>query len=318
MKINQPRPSMPVTQPRSQEVPRRPPPRVESDGFEVSRSGPVSLGGPTPAGASGGVEDISADRSTWLRGGSAGPAVEDLQRKLAAAGFDPGPIDGQMGVHTMAAVRRYQEAKGLQVDGIVGPQTRAALLGLPYTQVPSQPSTPETPSTTPVGPSGHSATAQQLEAMALQKHGPEFVQKVKEMAGRLGVKPEWILAVMKNESGMDPKARNPAGGATGLIQFMPATARGLGTTTEALSRMSATEQLAYVEKYFSPFKGKIHSGTDLYMATFWPAGVGKPDEYKIGGADVARVNPIFDLNKNGQITAGEFREYYRRRFPELS
>ncbi len=82
--------------------------------------------------------------------------------------------------------------------------------------------------------------------------------------------------------------------------------------------MSATEQLAYVEKYFSPFKGRIHSGTDLYMATFWPAGVGKPDEYKIGGADVARVNPIFDLNKNGQITAGEFREYYRRRFPELS
>ncbi len=45
----------------------------------------------------------------------------------------------------------------------------------------------------------------------------------------------------------------------------------------------------------------------------------KPDSYNIGGADVAKVNPIFDLNKNGQITAGEFRQYYyARRFPELS
>jgi peptidoglycan hydrolase-like protein with peptidoglycan-binding domain len=277
--------------------------------------------GPTPSGAAGsGVDGISAtDHSTWLRAGSNGPAVEDLQKKLAAAGFDPGPIDGSMGPRTLAAVKAFQQAKGIGVDGIVGPETRGALLGQPYTP-PSNPTTPTDPSTptTPTTPSGNTATARQLEALALQKHGPEFVQKVKEMATRLGVKPEWILAVMKNESGMDPKARNPSGGATGLIQFMPATARGLGTTTEALSKMSATEQLKYVEKYFAPFKGKITSGTDLYMATFWPAGVGKPDSYNIGGAEVARVNKIFDLDKNGQITAGEFRQYYRQRFPELS
>ena len=54
------------------------------------------------------------------------------------------------------------------------------------------------------------------------------------------------------------------------------------------------------------------------MATFWPAGVGKADSYKIGGAEVARVNKIFDLDKNGQITAGEFRQYYAKRFPELA
>lgn len=326
MKINQPRPSMPVAQPRATaELPKRPVPQTKSDGFEVSRSGPVSLG--REAQGVNSVEDITADSATFLRAGSKGIAVEDLQRKLAAAGFDPGPIDGAFGPKTMAAVRAFQQAKGCQVDGIVGPETRAALLGQPYTRPqPAQPTPPATPTeptapggpTTPVAPGGTTATARALEAMALQKHGPEFVQKVNEMAGRLGVKPEWILAVMKNESGMSTTARNPNGGATGLIQFMPATARGLGTTTEALSKMSAVEQLKYVEKYFAPFKGKIHSGMDLYMATFWPAGVGKPDSYKIGGAEVARVNKIFDLDKNGQITAGEFRQYYQRRFPELA
>lgn len=289
-------------------------------------SGPPPAGVPTPsggapaptspsapsAGAASSVDGISSDPSTWLRTGTSGPAVEDLQKKLAAAGFDPGPLDGSFGPKTQAAVRAYQTAKGLGVDGIVGPETRASLLAQPGPVDPTKPTTPTTP-TTP-----NSSTARELEAMALQKHGPEFLQKVKDMAGRLGVKPEWILAVMKNESNMSTTAKNPHGGATGLIQFMPATARGLGTTTEALSKMSAVEQLGYVEKYFAPFKGKITSGTDLYMATFWPAGVGKPDSYNIGGAEVARVNPLFDLDKNGQITAGEFREYYRKRFPELS
>jgi len=242
----------------------------------------------------------------------------DLQKKLAAAGFDPGPLDGSFGPKTMAAVKAYQTAKGIGVDGVVGPETRASLLAQPNTpSAPTDPSKPSTPvAPTPVTP--NTSTARELEAMALQKHGPEFVQKVKDMAGRLGVKPEWILAVMKNESNMSTTAKNPNGGATGLIQFMPSTAKGLGTTTEALSKMSATEQLTYVEKYFKPYAGKIKSGTDLYMATFWPAGVGKPDSYNIGGAEVARVNKIFDLDKNGQITAGEFRQYYAKRFPELA
>ena len=37
----------------------------------------------------------------------------------------------------------------------------------------------------------------------------------------------------------------------------------------------------------------------------------------LGMIAAVRVNGIFDLNKNGQITAGEFREYYRRKYPEL-
>jgi len=39
------------------------------------------------------------------------------------------------------------------------------------------------------------------------------------------------------------------------------------------------------------------------------SGAGSPPaggEVGLGGAEVARVNKIFDLDKNGQITAGEF------------
>lgn len=51
----------------------------------------------------------------------------DLQRRLKALGFDPGPIDGKRGPRTIAAVRAFQDVFGLLVDGIAGPQTHTAL-----------------------------------------------------------------------------------------------------------------------------------------------------------------------------------------------
>ena len=62
-----------------------------------------------------------------LRRGSKGPDVVRLQQQLAASGFDPGGADGSFGAKTEAAVRAFQTARGLSVDGIVGPKTWAAL-----------------------------------------------------------------------------------------------------------------------------------------------------------------------------------------------
>ncbi len=55
----------------------------------------------------------------------------DIQRRLKALGFDPGPLDGIRGRLTIAAVRAFQRADGLVVDGIAGPKTQAALFADP-------------------------------------------------------------------------------------------------------------------------------------------------------------------------------------------
>jgi hypothetical protein len=62
-----------------------------------------------------------------LRSGSRGEEVRELQQKLSGAGFDPGPIDGIFGSKTEVAVRKFQESKGITVDGIVGPLTWSKL-----------------------------------------------------------------------------------------------------------------------------------------------------------------------------------------------
>lgn len=62
-----------------------------------------------------------------LKKGSSGPDVTNLQTTLAQLGFDPNGIDGVFGPGTEAAVIAFQQSKGLTPDGIVGPNTLAAL-----------------------------------------------------------------------------------------------------------------------------------------------------------------------------------------------
>jgi uncharacterized protein (TIGR02594 family) len=56
--------------------------------------------------------------------------ILEIQTALKGKGFDPGDLDGQWGRHTIAAVKAFQAAKGLDVDGIAGPRTLALLNGV--------------------------------------------------------------------------------------------------------------------------------------------------------------------------------------------
>lgn len=267
-----------------------------------------------------------------LKRGMAGDSIKELQQKLNAMGANL-DVDGKFGPKTEAALKKFQASQGLAADGQAGPRTFAALDSgftpgpkpKPNPAPPNQqgPSGPSGPSNVTPGPS--TGAAGQYEAIALKKHGQEFVDKAKGIAQRLGVKPEWLFGIMQNESGMDPKAFNKNGGATGVIQFMPATAKALGTTTEALSQMSATQQLDYVEKFYKPYAGKLDSGAAMYLATFYPLALSKGNDFVIGSErsdsmvhTIARQNPAFDVNKDGQITKQEFYDYYNKRFPGMA
>jgi len=80
------------------------------------------------------VDDLSIDHlldsQRTLRLGTTGNDVADVQRLLTAIALYDGTVDGIYGQRTKAAVRTFQDARGLFVDGIVGSRTRGELAGM--------------------------------------------------------------------------------------------------------------------------------------------------------------------------------------------
>lgn len=145
-----------------------------------------------------------------------------------------------------------------------------------------------------------------------RKVSQAFRDRLFEICQILGVEPDYLMACMAFESAetFSPSIKNAAGsGAIGLIQFMPNTAKGLGTTTAALAMLTAEQQLEWVLAYFMPYKGRLKTLADVYMAILWPAAIGKVDGWtlwdKASRPTTYRQNAGLDLNKDGKITKAE-------------
>lgn len=139
-----------------------------------------------------------------------------------------------------------------------------------------------------------------------------FRARVWELVRNLGWGDEhadWLMTCMAFETGetFSPSVRNPASSATGLIQFMRATARQLGTSTTALAGMTAVQQLAYVEAYLRPYARRIRSLEDLYLAILWPKGIGQALNWVlwVSGTQAYVVNRGLDRNRDGRVTKHE-------------
>jgi hypothetical protein len=121
--------------------------------------------------------------------------------------------------------------------------------------------------------------------------------------------PSWLMSCMAFESGesFSPSIRNAAGsGATGLIQFMPSTAKFLKTTTDRLAAMSAVQQLEYVKLYFKPYAHRIDTLSDMYMAILMPKYIGQSENAEIFSGGIAyRQNSGLDKNRDGTVTKAE-------------
>ena len=81
----------------------------------------------TPA-ATGGAKTVTITLPV-LKNGSKGDSVEALQMLLNCNGYSCGRVDGEFGANTESAVKKFQKAKGLDQDGIVGKATWSSLLG---------------------------------------------------------------------------------------------------------------------------------------------------------------------------------------------
>ena len=150
---------------------------------------------------------------------------------------------------------------------------------------------------------------------------PEFITGVEELADGLETRPEWLLALMGFEStqfitqpngitiaeSFNPAARNESTNATGLIQFIPSTAEGLGTTVNELASLTPTEQLFFIRRFFEEHPiGSLSTLEALYTTVF--TGRPQPDVNTVLFSRPSRayeLNSGLDLNGDGTITTGE-------------
>jgi hypothetical protein len=136
-----------------------------------------------------------------------------------------------------------------------------------------------------------------------------FRTKLVKIASRLGLDPSALATIMMFETAttMSPSIQNPYTKATGLIQFMPPTATNMGTSVDKLKAMSAVDQLDWVEKYFKPWAGRLHTPQDHYLAVFLPSLMGTALSHVVAsaGSKLYDQNSGFDGSKKGYYTTGD-------------
>ena len=162
----------------------------------------------------------------------------------------------------------------------------------------------------------------QVKTALDNKLGAGFSDKLEQIAKKINCAPEDLVGLMYSESGLNSRAYNSNGGATGLIQFMPATASALGTTTQALSNMSPTQQLDYVDKFFDMVKGnkfgsneKLNAG-NLYGLVFLPA-YAKNDVLCTSSSGYYSGNKGLDLDGDGAITNKDLTNRVQNKYKEF-
>lgn len=158
---------------------------------------------------------------------------------------------------------------------------------------------------------------------AKSMHGQAFVNKTNAIAKRLGIPGggDTLISIMWGESGLKPHATNSIAG--GLIGFLHSNIRNYGLEPSTFLRLSAMQQLDYVEHFYKKWKDrnilqKAKRPEDVYLLTFYPYAVGKPNSYEFGShngtaANVYRHNSGLDYNRDGRLTVQDFRNYLRNK-----
>lgn len=117
----------------------------------------------------------------------------------------------------------------------------------------SQPAAPPSPLVLPAS----QTTAQTTANLGFQSTGnPKYDEFIKESAARNGIDPNLIVAVMRQESGYNSRARSYKG-AMGLMQLMPGTARRFGVTNFYDPAQNIEGGARYLRFLMDTFNGDI-------------------------------------------------------------
>ena len=105
---------------------------------------------------------------------------------------------------------------------------------------------------------------------------PEFIDALKQVCASLNTLPEYLLPVLFFESGCMASSENASSSATGLIGFMGSNnyygiRKYYGYTRYQFRDLPMAQQMIYVGKYLSAYKGKLNSVGNVYQAVFLPA-----------------------------------------------
>jgi hypothetical protein len=163
------------------------------------------------------------------------------------------------------------------------------------------------------------------------KVNPAFCEKVIDIAERLGLPTvnnqgaNWLMAIMALETSrtfspstgtFTKEKKDNQNGFVGLIQFGKEVSKDLGTKRTDLIKMTALEQLDYVEKYFKlkQFEGKLKTITDLYLAVNYQVACGHGSEKNYVVYDNTKAaydqNPLFKREKDEFYFEKGKKKYY--------
>lgn len=232
-------------------------------------------------------------------------AIKELQEWLNLNGYDAGKPDGIYGKKTVNAVKKFQADAKIKVDGDAGSQTIKAMLSKePLTQDKPKDNLDLITKKSIVG---------KTNWKNLIRNQP-FNNKFTEMQEKFpGLDSQEFATMIQRESSFDTKAYNSKSGAAGLFQFIPKTARSLGTTSFRIRRMPAHEQLAVYDLYMQRYIGAGNNAKGkLAMLQAAPAYANDPDDtiiYK-KGSRAWRLNPGW-RDDGGDITVGSIKNYYK-------
>jgi soluble lytic murein transglycosylase-like protein len=85
---------------------------------------------------------------------------------------------------------------------------------------------------------------------------PKYDELIVQSAARNGVDPNLVVAVMRQESGFNPRARSYKG-ASGLMQLMPATAQRFGVTNIFDAAQNIEGGTRYLRFLLDQFNGDV-------------------------------------------------------------